>query len=392
MAQPAHASASPWLLPLDVLLNIVESLVSDSPNVIFAPGSPTTTTLLALTQVCHAVSPLATRLLWRHCAYIDSPKKLLLLNQALSANHQNLVQLFLSPFPDVSEPFDDLDDGNGLGNDADCADDGLSYSRPSPLNNLPLCQAVYHLFKCIAPTLRRLIIDIPLRSLYPEDDHQSVRPFLRHGFSALVNLEEFVSVQDELYLSIAERRWHEPPVWATCWPKLRRLALYNPVIDTEDAIWDQMARLAHLEMAIFARADGSGDPPEGGDDSDLSWAGLQSINIKKEWLRALQVVCTGEPDYQRPTEISLVLTNCAEFQPRFPRFHASWRAEDPSDLVKVMLADVPLPDGCVGIDLHHNVCPILLTQNFLKSHAMASTLWDINATWMRTAPTQKSEA
>ena len=74
---------------------------------------------------------------------------------------------------------------------------------------------------------------MPLRTLHPEEDHKGVRPVLRQGFEALVNLGECVSVEDELYLHVHFYLREESPVWATCWPRLRRLYLYNVMLDDE---------------------------------------------------------------------------------------------------------------------------------------------------------------
>jgi hypothetical protein len=128
----------------------------------------------------------------------------------------------------------------------------LSYS----IDDLPIAKWIYELFSLIHPTLKCLVIDIPLRSLYPEDDHLSVRPILRDAFLRLVNLEEFTSARDELYLSsriVKRRSKPEVDVW-TNWPYLQRLALYN--VDVDYGFAKTIKNLQHLNTLVLTRADG----------------------------------------------------------------------------------------------------------------------------------------
>lgn len=113
----------------------------------------------------------------------------------------------------------------------------------------------------VAPTLKRLIADIPLRSLYPDDDTQGVRPILQQAFESLVNLEVACSTRDEFYLSSSAQHERfesfDDESWPA-WTKLRVLALYNPDV-SEEAIWRALAKLEYLETVIFTMSDGHDD-------------------------------------------------------------------------------------------------------------------------------------
>lgn len=95
--------------------------------------------------------------------------------------------------------------------------------QPSPLDDLGTAMAVHDIFKALGPSLRRLVVDIPLRTLWPENDRKHIKKVLWRGFESLVHLEEFTSVRDELFLYAAYQR-----SWSfAAWPDLRRLSLYN---------------------------------------------------------------------------------------------------------------------------------------------------------------------
>jgi|TARA_R110002003_G_scaffold48_28_gene4192 hypothetical protein len=118
------------------------------------------------------------------------------------------------------------------------------------IDDLPLCSWVRELFCFTCESLTKLVIDIPLRTCYPEDDHLAVRPVLREGFERLVNLVEFVSTQDELYLDVVRRE--NACVWEQ-WPKLKRLALYNVAAD--ETFWRRVAHHPSLDVLILSNPD-----------------------------------------------------------------------------------------------------------------------------------------
>ncbi|KAL4922505.1 hypothetical protein BDW62DRAFT_172655 [Aspergillus aurantiobrunneus] len=214
-------------LPAELILYIVDCLIPSN------PGHLVTRTLLSLTLVCKLISKTARRLLIKHCLQIDSTHRLnrVLRRSALSTTRGNLprqpssIGLFLSPFLD-------------------------NLNVPSTV-----CQ-IDCLTNIICNSLTRLVIDMPLRDLWPEDDHQQFRPVLRAAFARLTQLEEFCSVRDELYLDTVEEI-AEPEVWSF-WPRLRHLALYNAAVHDSRFIKGlcQCPNLTHL---VLVRPDGLPD-------------------------------------------------------------------------------------------------------------------------------------
>jgi hypothetical protein len=230
-------------LPTEILLLIVDSTVKNpGTDLVYAANDPVTTTLFNLALTCRALCLRATQLLYSRCLYIDSDWKLNCLMRTLSDRSSNTgsktsilakaitnprLGLFLAPFPR-----DDLD-------------------RPE------IAKQIIELFDILAPNLTRLAIDMPLRSMWAEEDYNNIRPSLRRAFEGLSNLEEFSSIRDELFLRLepSGRPERQPPIWAMCWPKLRRLALYNPDISSKNflrALWS----CPGLENVILVRPDG----------------------------------------------------------------------------------------------------------------------------------------
>lgn len=212
-------------LPLEIVLNVITCSLPTS-DAILPPSHDVTKLLCTFTLVCHETRRVASRHLRERCVYLSSSKRLCSYILSISSQPElrNVTSLSLSPF---GETIDDL----------------------------PLCSWVRELFNYTCGTLKRLVIDIPLRSLYPEDDHLAVRRILREGFERLENLEEFVSTQDELYLDVTDGV-RLPPVWRS-WMKLKRLALYN--VDLTFDFWQDVARLPALETMVLSRSDGSGE-------------------------------------------------------------------------------------------------------------------------------------
>ena len=208
-------------LPIELVLDII-NCYTPAPDVLLNASHPTTKTLLSFTLVCHETRRVANRLLRQHCVYLDSQKRLQSYLQVIPKRPElrKVTSLYLAPFDE------DIDD-------------------------LPLCSSVRDLLCHASETLTKLIINIPLRTCYPDDGpHYAVRKALREGFESLVNLEEFVSVQDELFIDL----WHmEHAVVWTRWPKLKRLALYNPDMDEE--FWRHVAQHPSLETLALMNVD-----------------------------------------------------------------------------------------------------------------------------------------
>ncbi|KAJ3170288.1 hypothetical protein HDU88_008915 [Geranomyces variabilis] len=218
-------------LPLEIVLLVIDRLTAGIDAVALKPSHRITRTLLALTRCSRSVKPIATKYLYRHCLFIDSAWRLAALNQTLASAEdeedsvrQHMTALYVAPF---QESIDD------------------------PV----IAFHVHELFRHLGSVLTRLVIDMPLRSLYPEDDVRQILPLLRKGFDFLKVIEEFTSARDELHLSNWPKRDH-PPFWAR-WPRLRRLALYNMDLDPNvDEFWSGIAKLGGLEVLVATRADG----------------------------------------------------------------------------------------------------------------------------------------
>jgi hypothetical protein len=239
-------------LPPELILYVVDFIVPPwvDTEVAYPPSHPITSTLLALTRTSRIIYSAARHLLYTHCLYIDSIRRLLSLLNSLSA-YTTGSSLYLDPFYGAQQ-------GTSL------------YLSPftDNINNLPLAQAVHDLLSLLAPTLRRLVIDIPLRSLYPEDDTLKIRPILRSAFTQLVSLELFCSVRDECFLFCTG--WpayaDEANAWSF-WPKLKTLALYNCDLHSE-RFWQDLTVAKNLETLVLTRCDG-----------------VQDVNFKSEWIK-----------------------------------------------------------------------------------------------------------
>lgn len=327
-------SMSPIDLPAELVLYIVDSLIPPNPPVVFPRRHVVTRTLLSLTLVCKLVSRTAKQLLIKHCLQIDSGGLLDCFLQRTApsgsggqAPHLPVsVGLFLSPFP---------------------------------VDNLNIPSTVYQvdrLSSVLCRNLTRLVIDMPLRYLYPEDDHEQVRPALRAAFARMTNLVEFCSVKDELYLSTVEGR-QEPAVWSF-WPRLQRLALYNVAVDSSQFI-DGLRQCSNLTHLVLVRPDGLSEevPSEHMDSGFLS--SLQRLTIVNTAADFLQ----STPFDQKMWEESFV-----------GRLHA---LRSPGDVD----ADSDSETGSVASYLSLRVPfgrdddDIEICQEWLSAQAMSGALW-----------------
>lgn len=298
----------PQYLPLELVLNIITCSLPPA-DVILAPAHDATKALLTWTLVCHETRRLANRYLRERCVYLDSSQRLSAYLLAIKKEPalRGVTALSLSPFGDT-------------------------------IDDLPLCSWVRELFNYTCGTLRRLVVDIPLRSLYPEDDHLAVRRVLREGFERLENLEEFVSTQDELYLAVTEENRY-PAVW-TSWKKLKRLALYNA--DLTFYFFRDLARLPLLETVVLSRSDGN-------DESLDDWSMYFTLTN-----RPFKMLMLG-----------------SERRCLIPDHLLSGRIKNRAEVV-----DVPM---IRSIWLHHTVdFSIEECQTFVREHAEAGTLWTLD--------------
>ena len=302
---------------MELIYHIITLLSPQNRRALIPASDVTAKTLVAWTRVCRATYVVASEHLWNHCTYIESNKRLERLLDGLRATTVprgrqgpwNLTSLYLAPFGET-------------------------------LDNLRTALGIRDLFYAAKGTLKRLVIDMPLRSLYPKDDVQNIRAALREGFSLLTALEEFVSIRDELFLDTHGLDWlpEEPVVW-TMWPKIHRLALYNPFITPK--FWRDVIRMPRLESLVLTRADGLCNESGGAGPGEL----FRSIN------RALRVV----------------LVNVSSQRP----LRWGWGSMNPKGHLDVVTHDVPT--SCSGDEN-----PIELCQNWAKSGAATGDIWTWN--------------
>lgn len=313
----------------------------DNPNEILPASHETTKTLLALTKVSKSVSPFASKYLWRHCAKISSPRKARDFNAALASlrpdDARRPTRLFIGLYqgPDrldsVQEQFPWPDMNSKRGN-------------ASSQYNTALAQVVGSLLVHAAPTLKRLVLSMPLEKLSSMGQGQALLDVLRTGFESLVNLEEFVTVQDSFYFQALHPG--RPEVWASSWPNLRRLCLDNPPALS----FAPMARLPKLDTLVLTRkkifqAALIGNLPEN-----------LVATLKRERGRALKA-------NKKPFTLILV-DECSR----------QWTYLHPHEKVRIILIDTG--------NEQHAVKPVDGTcapHHWIKQRALKAVLWDADA-------------
>jgi hypothetical protein len=239
---------APIYLPVEILDRIIWFTIPDHDYLAYSASHSTTKTLLAFLKVSKATSSAAKFLLYTHCLYIDTPWRLDSLLSASLAKQDppisvsRIQNLYLAPFPGHT------------------------------IKDRKIVNQITELFTLLGPSLKRLVINMPLHSHYPGDDAlEGLRPILREGFEQLIHLEEFSSVKDELYLA-----WWDPQVtdlrnlqddsddddgsehWLNDfmfenWTQLRSLALYNCNLD--DGFKLALASMLMLERVVLSRPD-----------------------------------------------------------------------------------------------------------------------------------------
>ncbi|KAG4434039.1 hypothetical protein IFR05_010461 [Cadophora sp. M221] len=229
-------------LPTEILLSIIDIIApsADLPQIALPRDHPITKTLLALTYTSRALRLHARRLLYTHCLYIHPATELSKLLRSIQDSQQNTggdlldhcTSLYLRPY------------------------------RERSIADVNISNDVLKLMSVLSPRLRRLLVDVPFRSVYPDEDRLNVRPVLRAAFTDLPALEEFCCVRDELYLELGAS--DEPGVWSG-WGRLRKLALYNVDVATEK-FWKGLYAAKNLETVVLTRCDG-----------------LNEVDIKQEW-------------------------------------------------------------------------------------------------------------
>jgi hypothetical protein len=300
---------TPMPLPLELVLNVITCLLLPCDTMLNS-FHDTTKTLLFFTLVCHETRRLASRYLAHSTAYTSALRDvstLLLLILSKTRYYPLITTCSLPPFGD------NIDDP-------------------------PLCAYTADLLLSTCHTLRELVIDIPLRTCYPEDDHDAVRSVLRAGFESLINLGEFVGVRDELYLDVDEME--HASVWMK-WPKLKRLALWNP--DCDETFWRHIAEHPSLETLVLSNADSL-------DETNLKAAYFEHTS------RPLRVVFCA---MQRSFRWRVVHDD-------WPT-DADWKRHDPEGRMKVLAHPFPWSPGSQTI----GSC-----QQLVRIAAESGTLWD----------------
>lgn len=345
-------------LPLELIFHIIDSLLPGDSRTVLRPSGSITKTLLSLTRVCRAIYPVASNHLRQHCLYIDNDRRLRDLIWCIesaigiSQNSDKQTSTLTAPVSLSLPPGIALRPITSL------------YLAPfgNTIDNQPTAIWIRELFCLIHPTLKRLVIDIPLRSLYPADDHLNVRKTLREAFSLLTSLEEFVSVRDELFLDLLEPEWRterEMAVWRL-WPRLKRLALYNVAAD--ETFWAGVREMHDLETVVLTRADD-----------------LEGVCIKTHYLDAIPTSAstdeaggaTGAETQQkpRPRPLKVILVNISNQQPNHLAGRENWARVDPQNAVQVMLYDVPT-------SFYGDENPWTLCQQWVKTASLRGEIWE----------------
>lgn len=355
-------------LPLELIFSIIASLLGD-PHIIHNSTQSSTKALLSFTLVCRATYSIATNYLREQCLFIDNDRRLRdLIHTVESTRHR--VQGYSGVPTDIPGSLT-IQPGSSLRPIASL------YLSPfgQTIDNQPTAIWIRELFCLVHPTLRRLVIDIPLRSLSPADDHLNVRKTLREAFSLLTALEEFTCVRDELYLDILEPEWRterETAVW-TLWPKLRKLALYN--VDADERFWKSVRSMSALDTVVLTRADG-----------------LESTCMKSEYFGTAsgsgasnETGLEGREDESTPLgPLKVVVVNTSTNQPNYMAGRWKWDKVDPTNTMKVMTYDVPT-------SFYGDENPIYLCQDWVRTAALRGEIWDWEGDLVKGGPRDGSE-
>lgn len=224
-------------LPIELFEVIIEHLVPQGGDYALPASDITTRTLHSCLTICKATYNRILELLYSRCLYIDKAWRLRSLLRSYHTDALGLQIKLLSSRSMLLAPFS-----------------GETIEEPGVVDGLSA------LFDILGNYIHRMIIDMPLRTAYPDRrEGREIRVPLRNAFRNLMALEEFVSLRDELYLSTIFRAPNdlEPPVWAR-WPNLQHLALYNVDISGQDLL-KNVERLRKLKTLVLTRPDGLED-------------------------------------------------------------------------------------------------------------------------------------
>lgn len=376
-------------LPLEILLLIIEAIRPANPDALLSPRHDTTKTLLSLTRVSKALYWPAMQALRQHCVYLDTRERAQIFCRCLSLSPPSFLKqqgapdrglkgiqnLFVACFPgnDDFVPSQEIVSPEltarveAIDNvvDPELLDDAANYSPVSdasssessvcsPLDDLATAAALFDIFQAVSPCLKRLVIDMPLRTLWPEHDKKSVKKILWRAFESLVNLEEFTSVRDELFLyAHYQRDWR-----FDVWPKLRRLSLYNPDLEAEISYAGMVhtfQRLEFLEKFVCSRADGL----------------EEGVDLLKE-MYSDSVTGPDEPPSTGSKKLTFVHVNVKGID------FMTWNESNPLSRLHLIKKEVAVP---LGPEFERDVSdwpcsPGDIVQDWVLQRSLEGTLWD----------------
>ena len=294
-------------LPLELVLNITTTIPA-SPDQLLNAAHPTTKLLLTFTLVCHETRRLANHHLRQHCIHLDSQRRLDCFLQCIPAQPSLKVvtSISLAPF---GEQFEVVE----------------------------LYLSVRDLLSYTWQTLTKLVVDIPLRKLYLGDDDFSAHPVLLDGFRKPVNLEEFVSAQDDWCLNASEEG---TCVWSQ-WQKLKRLALWNVWADED--FWRHVALHDALEVVVLPSTDD-----------------MMKVEPKAEYFKH------GKRPIRVIISRSVVIGRQRPASSLFIRY-ANWEIDDPENNMGLFMHHYAADSDRFGDGDH---------QRYIKEAAEDGALWD----------------
>lgn len=293
-------------LPLEIILQIVEaSMPVGRPNFVFDVASPDAQLLASWSQVCRATYEIATRFLRQHCVYINSLARLRGFLQSLEAARSYETASVPSTLPPV-----------------------LPLTRVSTIyvglnkqstRSVHTSYLIRRLFRELGSSVRRLILDLPFRTLRGDEDFDNVR-VNREMFQAvlaLTNLEEFVTLGGLPTLDFWNPNFsldeENVDFWQR-WPKLRLLAGFQVTI-REEYLWLNIAKTTSLEKVVLAQP---------------FLLRQAQLNLKESICKHWKVDSGGNPALARPLEIVDV---GHEWSPDLIDT-TEWHRHDPAGLVK----------------------------------------------------------
>jgi hypothetical protein len=341
MSAPAEVQTEPTVeieaeaakrLPLEVILCILESsLPAGGPDRIVNPSH--CQALVSFTRVSRSTYSLATRLLRRHCVYIDSADRLIRFDVALRAAHAST----LTTLPPTL-PLDKIE---------------AMYTMPLTGDWRGISLAIkffVHVLSIIGPSLRRLVANVwsPHHGRYADNDGR-----IREGFAHCTNLEEFVCL-GWLHQTVdnPDPNYLAP---SSSLAKLRRLCLSSADLQDE-RLWRQIALLPALEHVVLVRS---------------TLLRINKWNVKQ----ALSEHWSKNPNHSnyRTRPIKIVFVDL-EFAPQLVDMKDRLR-HDPDNVVTVSSFEVPLP-WSAKIRADHQ-CLIATTSAALQQDtADQGYLWD----------------